>query len=463
MSKSFSVGYFPTSFPRDPVEINVFLEHILIGQILEPLVVSKTDGSIVPGVAARWEISSDSKEIRFYIEKGLKFSNGRSVTAKDVKYSLMRHISSNSSQSRVYLNKISKIKVIGSNKIIIHLESPYFAILKALSRDHLGIVPYGWKFDASSSEPFTGTGAYRAVRLDKNWCLIKNNFYKNTKKVEIKKWKINFIGKSSQYLLNAPVPDLIPLSFPEQTNILAKREKFEMIKEEIIHFFQSSAWWYPHGSTFEDKNRRILGMQAVRALIQFRIKKLKLKAATGIIPEGVEGSFSKPISVRLTKGLGKVSNRRFSFAVLKREYESICDSADIAAVEKKYDIQFDIFSFEAPQFKNLLSLRPDIVLFAFAGAFHDPEGFVTVVSSMLSEKLGRLFGIAYPLYLKASAEINSNLRDKKYKKLNKFLVQSLQMVPGWRIEVSRLIKNNIYLNDDDFCFTPKLKNYKSKL
>ena len=70
------LGYVPQSFPRDIIKINQFAEHVLLAQILEPLVDADRFGNMTRGIAERWSVSQDGKTIVFFIEKGQLFSNG---------------------------------------------------------------------------------------------------------------------------------------------------------------------------------------------------------------------------------------------------------------------------------------------------------------------------------------------------------------------------------------------------
>ena len=44
----------------------------------------------IPGLAERWEVSSDNKTYTFYLRPNLKFSDGSPLTAADVVYSYQR-------------------------------------------------------------------------------------------------------------------------------------------------------------------------------------------------------------------------------------------------------------------------------------------------------------------------------------------------------------------------------------
>ena len=54
--------------------------------VFDGLVSNDKEGNAVPSVAEKWEISSDNKTYTFHIKKGVKFSNGDELTAKDVAF-----------------------------------------------------------------------------------------------------------------------------------------------------------------------------------------------------------------------------------------------------------------------------------------------------------------------------------------------------------------------------------------
>ena len=53
-------------------------------QLYDPLVFQALDGTIVPGLAERWEVSDDGTEYTFYLRQGVTFHNGEPFNADDV-------------------------------------------------------------------------------------------------------------------------------------------------------------------------------------------------------------------------------------------------------------------------------------------------------------------------------------------------------------------------------------------
>jgi oligopeptide transport system substrate-binding protein len=61
-----------------------------IVEIFGGLVSFDPELNLTPDIAERWEVSSDGKTYTFYLRNGVKFHNGRDVTATDFKYSIER-------------------------------------------------------------------------------------------------------------------------------------------------------------------------------------------------------------------------------------------------------------------------------------------------------------------------------------------------------------------------------------
>ncbi len=62
----------------------------IIQQVYEGLVCWGTDSKVKPNLAESWKISNGGKTYTFALKKGVKFFNGREVTADDFKYSIER-------------------------------------------------------------------------------------------------------------------------------------------------------------------------------------------------------------------------------------------------------------------------------------------------------------------------------------------------------------------------------------
>lgn len=245
LASEYSVGVTAPAFPRDPLNINVYLEHVLVGQAIEPLFTLGDDGLVKGGIAEKWEFNDDQKEITISLRHNLFFSDGMPLTAEDVKYSLNRHISNPVSQSYNYLRIIKTLDVLNSSTIKIQLHHKYVPFLLTLSRDQLGILPKGWNFEPESNEPFKGTGPYRIIREASNWYLAANKNYRNPTDIKIQRWKIDIVDTAKNIfpetqsdlflLMPKPVKDQILKHYPLVNGSHMESRSFS--------FLQYSFWW----------------------------------------------------------------------------------------------------------------------------------------------------------------------------------------------------------------------------
>lgn len=87
-----TLRYPITSEPTtlDPATVRDGTTIDLLQQIYEGLVRWDTSNQLVSGMAADWNVSADGLTYTFHIRRGVKFPNGREVTAQDFKYTFDR-------------------------------------------------------------------------------------------------------------------------------------------------------------------------------------------------------------------------------------------------------------------------------------------------------------------------------------------------------------------------------------
>ncbi|MFP5404844.1 MAG: ABC transporter substrate-binding protein [Gammaproteobacteria bacterium] len=96
---------------------------------------------IVPGVAQRWQASSDGKQVVFDIRPGLKFQSGAPVTAEDAAFSLHRGILMGKPSSIILRqfgwtrDNVEQLVRAEGDKLVVSFEQPYPVdlVLSALS------------------------------------------------------------------------------------------------------------------------------------------------------------------------------------------------------------------------------------------------------------------------------------------------------------------------------------------
>lgn len=121
------------------------------------LVELNADKTIKPELAESWEAKPGATDWIFNIRKGVEFSNGKSLTADDVIYSINRHRGEKSqSGAKALMSAITEIKKLDDHQIQITLATPNADLPYNFTGDHMAITPDGFEDWAKP----VGTGGY---------------------------------------------------------------------------------------------------------------------------------------------------------------------------------------------------------------------------------------------------------------------------------------------------------------
>jgi peptide/nickel transport system substrate-binding protein len=104
-----------------------------------------------------WEAKPGAKEWIFNIRQGITFSNGKTLTAEDIIYSINMHRGETKSPAKGILAPITEIKKLNDKQIQFTLEGGNADLPFVLSDYHLIILPEGY---SDFSKTLIGTGAY---------------------------------------------------------------------------------------------------------------------------------------------------------------------------------------------------------------------------------------------------------------------------------------------------------------
>jgi peptide/nickel transport system substrate-binding protein len=100
----------------------------------------------IPSLAENWESSPDAKKWIFNLRKGVEFSDGKSLDAEDVIYSMNHHRGEESkSAAKPYLKPVTSLTADGKNRVIFELESGIADFPFYMADYHLAIFKAGTK------------------------------------------------------------------------------------------------------------------------------------------------------------------------------------------------------------------------------------------------------------------------------------------------------------------------------
>ena len=125
------------------------------------------------GICNKWEVSPDVKTHTFFLRKGIKFHNGKELTAEDVKFSIERvigpeSVSGYAAPLRKYINKVN---VVDPYKVVIQTKVPATDLkfyLSAVMGTEGCIVPKDYIVEKGKDnfvKAPIGTGPYRVKEI----------------------------------------------------------------------------------------------------------------------------------------------------------------------------------------------------------------------------------------------------------------------------------------------------------
>lgn len=153
----------------------------LLHQIYDGLTDLDADMKPVACLAESWR-QPDDKTYVFKLRPGVKFSNGRDLTAADVVGSLLRlRDPKTGSFFREQMGRIISITAQGNSEVVIALEEPYAPLLSALASTMASILPMKELSEGSfdPTKDLLGTGPFKATSHTQgdNWVLDRNPHY----------------------------------------------------------------------------------------------------------------------------------------------------------------------------------------------------------------------------------------------------------------------------------------------
>jgi peptide/nickel transport system substrate-binding protein len=148
----------------DPPLFTSRTQWIIGSVIFDGLTEIAPDGTILPGLAESWEVSDDQLTYTFNLREGVKFHNGREMTAEDVKYSLERikDPETKSPRARNYAS-VESIEAPDASTVVIQLTEPFAPLLATLAHPTASVLPREEVENGEFAQNPVGTGPFQWV------------------------------------------------------------------------------------------------------------------------------------------------------------------------------------------------------------------------------------------------------------------------------------------------------------
>lgn len=170
------------------------VREITYQNIFESLGRIDANGKIVPGLADSWTISPDGKTYTFKLHPNVKFHNGETLTAEDVKFSIDRLFAPDSkSPGKALYSSIDKVEVVDPSTVKISLKAPDAFLMFNLSIADAAIVEP--KSAPTNGTHPVGTGAFmfKERKEGDSVTLVKAPMYRNAAAIKLNTVIFKFI------------------------------------------------------------------------------------------------------------------------------------------------------------------------------------------------------------------------------------------------------------------------------
>jgi len=139
------------------------IDEVVYANVFEGLTRIAYDGTVIPGLTQRWEVSPDGLVYTFYLRRNVTFHDGTDFTADDAAFSLQRAMADDSVNAQKSLfSAIKAVVPLGPSTLLVELSHPDARLpFKLGLGDAVMVAPES--ADTNRTHP-VGTGPFRFVR-----------------------------------------------------------------------------------------------------------------------------------------------------------------------------------------------------------------------------------------------------------------------------------------------------------
>lgn len=155
------VGYTADPNTLDPWKATQFQAIHLLEQVYGTLTQLDKDLNVVPGLAEKWEYSSDNTKLTLTLRQNVKFHDGKAFSSADAKSSIERlQQPETAAVARATLASITSVDAPDPQTVVLNLTAPDAGLLAGLATTNLAMLAKDDTSESVATKP-NGTGAFK--------------------------------------------------------------------------------------------------------------------------------------------------------------------------------------------------------------------------------------------------------------------------------------------------------------
>lgn len=231
-NKSIVVGIQQDLDSLDPHLVVAAGTREVLFNIFEGLVKPNENGELVPAVASDYKISEDGKTYTFTLREGVKFHNGKAVTAQDVKYSIERNAGMRDQELLISrFENIESVNIVDDSTVNVVLKEADTELIAYMT---VAIIPEDYK-EQSSKPVGTGPFVFSSYDVDNKFVVKRNDGYWGDKP-ELEEVTFKIVANTDSVLLDlqAGTIDIYPYLTDDQAKELSSKFNIEVGNTNLV-------------------------------------------------------------------------------------------------------------------------------------------------------------------------------------------------------------------------------------
>ena len=465
----------------DPVKAVGLPEIQVIRDLFEGLVNQDEKGTLIPGVATRWQ-SNDNRVWTFTLRDDARWSDGTPVTADDFVYSWQRLVDPKNTSPFAWFAALAGIanaqaiidgkqapatlgvKATDKRTLTVQLDKPVPFFPNLAANFALYPVPKATveKFGNDWTKPgnLVGNGAYvlQDRVVNEKLVVVPNTHYWDNAKTVLQKVTFLPINQESAATKRYLAGDIdITESFPK--NLYQKLLKD--IPGQVYTPAQLGTYYYAFntqkGPTADPRVRLALSMTIDRRLMAEKVLGTGEKPAWRFTPDVTAGFTPRPARMEemsqqelnaeaktLLKAAGYGPGRPLNLTLLYNTSENHQKIAIAVASMWKKNLGVDV-KLQNQEWKTYIDSRNtgnfDVIRASWVGDYNEPSTFLSLLTSSHSGNIACFKDPAYDKVIEqASIETTDNARNADYNEAENIIASKAPIAPIYQYTNGRLIK-----------------------